>query len=329
MRAIISGVGHYTPERKLTNKDLEETLDTDDEWITTRTGIKERRLLDQDKGTSYMAVKAAEAVLEQADVSASQIDMILVATTTPDMLFPSTASIVQNELKAQNCWGFDLVAGCSGFVFALATASQFIETGRHKKILVIGADKMSSIIDYDDRNSCILFGDGAGAILMEPSNDDELGVQDFMFHTDGSGGRYLYMEAGGSLYPATHETVEKKMHYLVQDGKTVFKYAVTEMTETSKKLMEKNGMTHEDINLLIPHQANQRIIDSVAEKLSLRKDQVVSNIEKYGNTTAGTIPIAMSEAYKEGRISKGDQIIISAFGTGFSWGSLLFKWAFD
>ena len=329
MRAIITGVGHYTPEQRLTNSDLEKTLDTDDEWITTRTGIKERRILDKDKGTSYMAVKAAEAVLEQSGVSAEDIELIIVATTTPDMFFPSTASIVQNSLKAGNCWGYDLVSGCSGFMFALATASQFIETGKHKKILVIGSDKMSSIIDYSDRNTCILFGDGAGAILLEPSNEDGLGIEDFMFHTDGSGGEYLLMPAGGSLFPATHETVEKKMHYLVQDGKTIFKYAVKEMAGSSKKLIEKNNLTHEDVSLLIPHQANQRIIDSVVNKLNLKKDQVVVNIEKYGNTTAGTIPIAMSEAYREGRMKKGDQILISAFGTGFSWGSLLFKWAID
>jgi len=329
MRAIISGVGHYTPEQRLTNKDLEKTLETNDEWITSRTGIKERRILDKDKGASYMAVRAAKAVLEQANISAEEIDLIIVATTTPDMFFPSTASIVQNELKANNCWGFDLGAGCSGFIFALATASQFIETGRHKKILVIGSDKMSSILNYDDRNSCILFGDGAGAVLLEPSDEDGLGIKDFMFHIDGSGGKYLFMEAGGSLHPATHKTVEKKMHYLSQDGKTIFKYAVTEMTNVSKKLMEKNNITHENIKLLIPHQANKRIIDSVAKKLNLNEDQVVINIEKYGNTTAGTIPIAMSEAYQENRINKGDQLLISAFGTGFSWGSLLFKWAID
>lgn len=329
MRAIITGVGHYTPEQKLTNSDLEKTLDTDDEWITTRTGIKERRILDKDKGTSYMAVKAAEAVLEQADVSAKEIELIIVATTTPDMFFPSTASIVQNSLKADNCWGYDLVSGCSGFMFALGTASQFIETGKHKKILVIGSDKMSSILNYSDRNTCILFGDGAGAVLLEPSEEDGLGIEDFGFHTDGSGGKYLFMEAGGSLFPATHETVEKKMHYLVQDGKTIFKYAVKEMADTSRKMMEKNNLTHEDVSLLIPHQANKRIIDSVTNKLNLNKDQVVINIAKYGNTTAGTIPIAMSEAYKEGRMKKGDHILISAFGTGFSWGSLLFKWAID
>ncbi|MEA3279661.1 MAG: beta-ketoacyl-ACP synthase III [Thermodesulfobacteriota bacterium] len=334
MRAIITGVGHYVPDNILTNQDLEKMVDTNDEWIISRTGIKERRILDKDKGTSYIAVKAAESVLEQTNTAADELDLIIVATSTPDMLVPSTAAIVQNELNATNCWGFDINAACCGFIYALATASQFVETGKHNKIMVIGVDKMSAIINYEDRDTCLIFGDGGGAVLLEPSNTDEpdedkLGVEDYIFHLEGSGAKFLNMPAGGSLFPTSHETVEKKMHYVFQDGKRIFKYAVTEMSDVSIKIMEKNRLTGKDIKLLIPHQANLRIINAVAKKMGLTHDQVMINIEKYGNTTAGTIPIAMSEAYQKNMMSKGDWIIISSFGAGFTSGSVLLKWALD
>ncbi len=329
MRAIITGVGHFVPDRKLTNKDLEQMVDTSDEWITTRTGIKERRILEKDKGTSYMGIKAVQMVLEQRGISADELDLLLVSTATPDMMFPSTAALIQKELKATNCWGFDLSAGCAGFVCALATASQFIETEKYKKIMVISADKMSSIVNYEDRNTCVLFGDAAGAVLLEPSNSDDLGIEDFLLYLDGSGDKSLYMAGGGSLMPATLETVENKMHYLYQDGKTVFKFAVTNMADVSKKILEKNRLSGEDIKLFIPHQANLRIIDAAAKNMKINRDQVVINIENYGNTTTATIPLAMSEAYQEGMMQKGDWIVLSAFGAGYTWGSLLFKWAID
>ena len=329
MRAIITGVGHFVPTRKLTNKDLEQMVETSDEWIVSRTGIKERRILGKDKGTSYMAVRAAKKVLKQTNTSADELDLILVATSTPDMLVPSTASFVQSKLNATKCWGFDINAACSGFVYALATGSKFIETGKHKKVMVIGVDKMSSILDYEDRNTCLIFGDGGGAALLEPSDEDDLGVEDFIFHIDGSGIKYLNMPAGGSLMPASHETVDKKKHYIYQAGKKIFKYAVTEMSDISLKIMKKNNLKNKDIKLLIPHQANRRIIDAVSKKIGLRDDQVIINIEKYGNTTAGTIPLAMSEAYQKKMMSKGDWIIISTFGAGFTSGSLLLKWAID
>ena len=327
MRAIITGISHYVPKDKLTNKYFEQRLETSDEWIVSRTGIKERHILDKEKGVSFMAVKAAENLLEQRGITADELDLLIIATTTPDMMFPSTASIVQDEINAVNCWGYDMVAGCSGFLSALATASQFIETGRHKKVMVIGTDKMSSILDYQDRNTCILFGDAAGAVLLEPTDDNELGIKDYSIHLDGSGGKYLNMPAGGSLLPATVETVDKRLHFLRQDGKTVFKFAVMRMADISKKVLEKNGLSNEDLKFYIPHQANARIIDSVGKKIGLTEDQVVKNIEKYGNTTAATIPLAMSEVFHEGRLNKGDWVMLSAFGTGFMWGSLLLKWA--
>lgn len=327
MRAIITGVGHFVPDRKLTNKDLEQMVETSDEWITSRTGIKNRRVLEKGKGTSYMAAKAAKAVLEQRNISADLLDLIIVATSTPDMMLPATAAFVQKELNATNCWGFDLNGACTGFVYALATASQFIETGKHKKVMVIGADKMSAIINYEDRNTCIIFGDGAGAVLLEPSDEDDLGIEDFIFHLDGSGSKYLYVAAGGSLLPASHETVDKKMHYLYQDGKAVFKYAVIGMADVATRIMEKNRLTKKDISLLVAHQANFRIIDAVAKKLEFNRDKVIVNVDSYGNTTAATIPIAISEAYQKGMMGKGDWIILSAFGAGFAWGSLLLKWA--
>jgi len=329
MRAVITGVGHFVPEKKLTNKDLEQMVDTNDEWITTRTGIKERRILEKEKGTSYMAVKAAQMILDWKNISAKELDLIIVATVTPDMSVPGATAFVQKELNAVNAWGFDLNGGCTGFIYALATGAQFIETGRHKKVLIIGADKMSSIINYEDRNTCIIFGDAAGAVLLEPSENNDFGITDFLLHLDGSGFRHLWVEGGGSLYPASHETVDKKMHYIYQDGRTVFKNAVTGMTDVSLKILEKNGLTGKDIKFLIPHQANIRIIDAVAQKIGLEPEQVIVNIHKYGNTTAATIPVAMSEAYQEKKMSKGDWILMTAFGAGFTWGSLLLKWGMD
>lgn len=329
MRAAITGVGHYVPKRKLTNKDLEQMVQTNDEWIVSRTGIKERRILDKDKGTSYMAAKAAQMVLDQKNLSASELDLIIVATSTPDMVVPNTAALVQKKLGATNCWGFDLNSACAGFICALATGSQFIETGKHKKVMVIGADKMSAITDYEDRNTCILFGDAAGAVLLEPSKEDKTGIEDFMIHLDGSGDKFLNMTAGGSLRPASHETVEKKMHYVYQDGKTVFKYAVTSMANVTKNILQKNQIPENSLKLFIPHQANLRIIEAIAKKLKLNQDQVAVNIDKYGNTTAATIPLAMSESYHNGKMKQHDWIIIAAFGGGFTWGSILLRWAMD
>jgi len=329
MRAIISAVSHFAPEKKLTNTDLVKLVDTSEEWIVTRTGIKERVILDKDKGTSYMAAKAAKSLLEQRKIDPDELDLIIVATVTPDMFFPSTASIVQHEINATNCWGYDLLVGCSGFIFALITAKQFIEAGQYKKVMIIGADKMSSITNYKDRNTCILFGDAAGAVLLEPSDDNSVGIMDHIFKTDGSGKEFLHMPAGGSLCPATTESVAKGLHYLHQDGKIVFKKAVLGMCDTTRKVMEKNSLSAKDIKFYIPHQANIRIIESVAKKLGLKKEQVVINIEKYGNTTAATIPMALSEVYQAGLLNKGDNIIFSAFGTGFSWGSIFLTWAME
>jgi len=326
---MISAVGHYVPDKKLTNKDLEQMVDTSDEWIRTRTGIRERRILEKDKGTSHMAVEAARMALKQKNLSPADIDLIIVATTTPDMTVPPTAAFVQKELKAVNCWGYDLNGACSGFLFALATGAQFIESGRHQKVLVIGADKMSAIIDYQDRNTCVLFGDAGGAVLLEPNGDQDLGITDYALHLDGSGSEYLRIAAGGSLVPTSHETVANRMHYLYQDGKTVFKFAVNGMTAVVEEILNRNGLNGGDIGLFIPHQANFRIIDAVAKKIGLRTDQVMLNIERYGNTTAATIPLAMSEAYLQQRMQKGDWIVIAAFGAGFTWGSLLLKWALD
>ncbi len=327
MQAMITGTGHYVPENRLTNKDLEKLVDTNDEWITTRTGIKGRRILDKNKGTSYMAARAARMILKQKNMSADEIDLIIVATVTPDMTVPNTAALVQKELKAKNCWGFDLNGACSGFIYALATGIQFIESGRCRKVMVIGADKMSAIIDYEDRNTCVLFGDAAGAVLLEPSHDDSSGITDYELHIDGSGSSYLHIAAGGSLRPASHETVENRMHYLYQDGKTVFKHAVIGMADVTKNLLTKNRLGSDQIKLLIPHQANYRIIDAVAQKLHLKPEQVYLNIERYGNTTAATIPLAMSEANQKNQLKKGDWILLSAFGAGFTWGSILLRWA--
>lgn len=329
MRAIISGVGHFLPDQKLTNKDLQDMVTTSDEWITSRTGIKERRILENDKGTSYMATKAAEEVLKQTNTPAEEIELIIVATVTPDMPVPATAAFIQRNLNAINSWGFDLNGGCAGFICALSTGSQFIETGRHRKVLVIGADKMSSVINYKDRTTCILFGDAAGAVLLESSNEHNFGIEDFVLHLDGSGAKYLYIAAGGSLHPASPKTVKENLHYVQQDGKTVFKHAVTGIANVSIEIMEKNNLKAKDINTFIPHQGNLRIINVAAKKMGLDLNSIIINIGNYGNTTAATIPLAMSEAYLQDKIHKGDWVLLSAFGSGFTWGSLLLKWAIE
>jgi 3-oxoacyl-[acyl-carrier-protein] synthase-3 len=325
MRAIITGIGHYAPDKILSNSDLEKIVDTNDEWITTRTGIKERRILDKEKGTSYMATRAAEVVLKEAQTSPDELDLILLATVTPDMPVPSAVSFIQRNLGATNSWGYDINGGCTGFLCALATGSQFIESGRHKKILVIGADKMSAITNYEDRATCVLFGDAAGAVLLEPSEENGSGIEDFILHLDGSGAESLKIEAGGSLYPASRETVDQKLHYLWQDGKTVFKHAVTGMADVSAKIMERNKLTEKDIKFFIPHQANYRIIDAAAKKMGLDANRVIININKYGNTTAATIPMAMSETYRDKKLKKGDWVVLAAFGAGYTWG----RWTID
>ncbi|MDJ0984951.1 MAG: beta-ketoacyl-ACP synthase III [Desulfobacterales bacterium] len=329
MRAIISGVGHYVPDKILSNRDLEEMVDTNDEWITSRTGIKERRILDKEIGTSYMATKAAQVVLEETHTAPEDLDLILFATVTPDMPVPSAASFVQRDLGASNSWGYDINGGCTGFMCALTTGASFIESGRHKKVLVIGADKMSAITNYEDRSTCVLFGDGAGAVLLEAYDNDDLGIEDFILHLDGSGAESLSIEAGGSIYPASHETVDKKMHYIYQDGRTVFKHAVVGMADVSAKIVERNNLSDNDIRFLIPHQANYRIIDATAKKIGLDPERVVINISKYGNTTAATIPLALSETYRANKLQKGDWIVLAAFGAGFTWGSVLLRWAID
>jgi len=326
-KAIITGVGHYVPPKVLTNKDLEKMVETNDEWIVSRTGIRERRILEGELGSSYLGLKATEMLYENRSDSMADIDLIIFATVTPDTLFPSSSCRLQEQIGADKAWGIDLNGACSGFLYGLTTGAQFIESGMHKKVLVVGADKMSSILDYEDRATCILFGDGAGAVLLEPSDDETLGVQDSILRSDGSGKDYLYMMGGGSMHPATHETVDKKMHYIYQDGRTVYKFAVSRMADVSAEILEKNNMTGEDVDFFIPHQANKRIIDAAAKRMGLREDQVVINIDKYGNTTAGTIPIAMSEIYRDNKLKKGDNLVLAAFGAGFTWGSILLRWA--
>ncbi|GAB4337722.1 MAG: ketoacyl-ACP synthase III [Calditrichia bacterium] len=326
-KAIITGIGHYVPEKVLTNADLEKLVDTNDEWITSRTGIKERRILEDGKGSSHMGAFAAQRALEVAGVKAEEVDLIITATVTPDMMFPSTACLIQDKIGAKNAWGVDLNGACSGFLYALSTGAQFIETGKYERVLVVGADKMSAITDYQDRNTCVLFGDAAGAVLLEPTEEDNLGILDFILKSDGSGGKYLYQKAGGSLHPATQETVENRWHYIYQDGRTVFKFAVSGMADVTEEIVKKNNLTPDDIKLFVPHQANLRIIDATARRINLEPEKVVINIQKYGNTTAATIPMGLSEAYQEGRLQKGDGVILAAFGAGFTWGSMFLRWA--
>ena len=326
--AVITGVGHYVPEDKLTNADLEKMVDTTDEWIRTRTGIVERRILKKG-ATSDLAAGAIKDLLKKKNMSAEEIDLIVVATITPDMFFPSTACLIQEKIGAKKAWGFDLSAACSGFVFSLVTASQFVETGAYKKVIVVGADKMSSITDYSDRSNCILFGDAGAAVLLEPSEDGEFGILDHIVHCDGSGEPYLNIRGGGSLNPATHETVDRKMHYLYQDGKAVFKVAVVGMADVSYEIMKRNNLTGKDVDWLVPHQANKRIIDATANRMELDSSKVMLNIDRYGNTTAATIPLCLSEYFSNGQLKKGQTLVLSAFGAGYTWGSVLVKWAFD
>jgi 3-oxoacyl-[acyl-carrier-protein] synthase-3 len=326
VRAKISALGTWTPPRLLTNADLEKMVSTSDEWITSRVGIRERHIVEEGQATSHMGVEAARRCLAERGIDGPDVETIIVATVTPDMLFPATACLVQDRLGAKGAWGFDLSAACSGFVYALQVGCKLVESGAQKKVLVIGADTMSSIIDYTDRATCVLFGDGAGAVLVEPAAEGELGMIDFHHEIDGSGGCSLMMPGGGSLHPASHETVDKKMHYVHQDGQSVYKFAVRKMVEASETLLTRHGLTAADLGLFIPHQANRRIITSSAERLGLRDDQVVINIDRYGNTTAATIPLAMDTARQEGRLKKNDLILIASVGAGFTVGAALLRW---
>ncbi|MBS1668525.1 MAG: ketoacyl-ACP synthase III [Bacteroidetes bacterium] len=324
--AAITAVGGYVPEEKLTNADLMKLVDTNEEWIRTRTGIEERRVLtEKGKATSDLCVPAVLELCKKRGISPEEIDCLIVGTVTPDMFFPSTANLICDRVGAKNAWGFDLSAACSGFLFSLTTGVMFIESGRYKKVVVVGADKMSSIVDYSDRTTCVIFGDGAGAVLLEP-NEEGLGIQDSILKTDGSGCNYLHMKAGGSLRPASFETVAAKQHYIYQEGQAVFKFAVKGMADVSAELMEKNNLTGEDIAWLVPHQANKRIIDATANRMGLSHDKVMININRYGNTTSGTIPLCLWDW--ESKLKKGDNLVLAAFGGGFTWGATLVKWAY-
>ncbi len=327
-RAKISALGTYVPPRLLTNADLEKMVDTSNDWIMSRVGIRERHIVARGVATSDLAVEASKRALAQRGLAPTDIDAIIVGTVTPDMLFPSTACLVQHKLGAKGAWGFDLSAACSAFLYALQTGAQFISTGAHKRVLVIGSDVMSSIIDYTDRATCVIFGDGAGAAIVEASEDDSVGLIDFIHEVDGSGGCSLYMPGGGSLNPSSHETIDKKMHYVHQDGQQVFKFAVRKQTEVCEKLLARNGLKGSDIDAFIPHQANLRIINATAERLGLRPESVVVNIERYGNTTAGTIPLAMNTAVEEGKLKKGSLVLLASVGAGFTVGATLLRWAF-
>jgi 3-oxoacyl-[acyl-carrier-protein] synthase-3 len=325
--AAITAVGAYVPDFVLSNKVLETMVDTNDEWITTRTGIKERRILkDADKGTSYLAIKAAQDLITKANIDPLEIDMIIMATATPDMMVASTGVYVATEIGATNAFSYDLQAACSSFLYGMSTAAAYIQSGRYKKVLLIGADKMSSIVDYTDRTTCIIFGDGAGAVLFEP-NYEGLGLQDEYLRSDGVGRDFLKIPAGGSLIPASEETVKNRQHNIMQDGKTVFKYAVTNMADASELVLKRNNLTNEDVNWLVPHQANKRIIDATAGRMNLEDSKVLMNIERYGNTTSGTLPLVLADF--EHLLKKGDNVIFAAFGGGFTWGSIYLKWAYD
>ncbi len=325
MKAAITAVGGYVPEKVLSNKDLEKLVDTNDEWIRTRTGITERRILEDGKATSDMCVEAVKIILEKKNLDPSEIDLLLVATVTPDHIFPATANIVSHKIGAKNAFSYDISAACSGFLYALDTGSKFIESGKYKKVIVCGADKMSSIIDYQDRNTCVIFGDGAGAVLLEPT-EENVRIMDSILKSDGMGKEFLHQKAGGSLLPPSHETIDKRMHYVYQEGKTVFKFAVTNMAEVSRQIMDRNGLTGDSVDFLAAHQANLRIIDATARRMELDKEKVLINIDRYGNTTAGTIPLLLSDF--ENRFKKGDNIVLAAFGGGFTWGALYVKWAY-
>ena len=327
-RATITAVGHYVPPKVLTNAELEKMVDTNDEWIRSRTGISERRILEHG-ATSDLGVGAIQAMLAHRKIEATEIDIIIVATVTPDMFFPSTACVIQDKIGATKAWGFDLSGACSGFLYALVAGAQFIENGTASKVLIVGADKMSSITDYTDRNNCILFGDAGGAVLLEPSEDPEYGIIDQRMYCDGSGGAFLYMKGGGSLNPPSHETVDKKMHYIYQDGKAVFKVAVKGMADVSAEIMHRNNLKGDDVAWLVPHQANLRIIDATADRMGLDRSKVMINIDRYGNTTAATIPLCLSEWWLAGKLRKGQNIVLASFGAGYTWGAALVKWSIE
>ncbi|HEX5425648.1 MAG TPA: beta-ketoacyl-ACP synthase III [Candidatus Acidoferrales bacterium] len=326
--AKITGVATYVPPRVVTNSDLEKIVDTSDEWIRTRTGISERHYVDPGVGASHLATEAARKLLAEKGVNAAEIDMIVVASVTPDMMFPATACLVQNNLGATKAWGFDLSAACSGFVYALTVGSQFVGAGTHKKVLVIGSDVMTSILDFKDRATCVLFGDGAGAVLLEPAASDREGIIDFANDVDGSGGCNLYMPAGGSLHPASQETVEKRMHYVHQEGQQVFKYAVRRMSELACQILERNGFSTKDLALVVPHQANLRIIRAMQERLGVDDSKILVNIDRFGNTTAATIPLGLADAIEQKRVRKGDLVLLIAVGAGYTTGALLLRWAY-
>jgi 3-oxoacyl-[acyl-carrier-protein] synthase III len=328
LAAKITGVAGYVPPRLLTNADLERMVDTTDEWIQQRVGIRERHIVDSGMATSHLATAAARQLLEKTGTKPEEIDLIIVATVTPDMFFPATACLVQNRIGATRAWGFDLSGACSGFVYALTIGAQFVGAGTHKKALVIGSDVMSSILDYRDRNTCVLFGDGAGAVLLEPSESDAEGILDFDHDIDGSGGEYLFMPGGGSLHPASHQTLDRKMHYVHQDGKQVFKYAVRRMAEISCELLERNGYSHKDVALVVPHQANLRIIRAMQERLGLDDSKVMVNIDRFANTTGGTIPLGLCDAVRQGRLKRGDLVVLVAVGAGYTTGGVLMRWAY-
>lgn len=331
-RAKITALGTYVPPRLLTNADLEKMVETSDQWILERTGIRQRHIVDKGTATSDLALEAARQALARRGIAATDLEAILVATVTPDMFFPATACLVQDKLGAVGAWGFDVSAACSGFLYALQTGVQFVQTGAHQKVLVIGADVMSSIIDYTDRATCVIFGDGAGAVLLEPAlekdGENDNGFLDFIHEVDGSGGCALYMPGGGSRNPSTHETVDKNMHVVHQDGAAVFKYAVRKMSEVCENLLKRNGFSGKDVNCFIPHQANGRIITATADRVGLAPDTVIINIDEYGNTTAGTIPLAMQTAIDQGKLKKGDLVLLASVGAGFTTGATLLRWAY-
>jgi 3-oxoacyl-[acyl-carrier-protein] synthase-3 len=326
--AKITGVSGYVPPRVMTNADMAKVVDTDDAWIRERTGIRERHIADKGVGASDLATAAARQLLCARKITATEIDLIVVASVTPDMMFPATACLVQNNLGATGAWGFDLSAACSGFLYALTVGAQFVGAGTHKKALAIGSDVMTSILDYKDRTTCVLFGDGAGAVLLEPVENGEDGVLDFVHDVDGSGGKYLFMPAGGSLHPASYETVDQRMHYVHQEGAQVFKYAVRRMADLACEMLERNGFTSEDLALVVPHQANLRIIRAMQERLGVDDAKVMVNIDRYGNTTAGTIPLGLRDAVEQGRIKKGDLVLLVAVGAGYTSGAVLLRWAY-
>lgn len=328
MKAVITAIAHHVPEGVYDNNWFAQKVDTTDEWIRTRTGITERHFAFEG-GLTDIIVPAAEAVLKQRGITAEDIDCIIIATVTPDRIFPSSAAILQRKIGAKNAWGFDLAAACSGFLYALVTASKLIESGASKKLLLVGGDKMSTLLNFEDRTTCVLFGDGCGAVILEPSESDEYGVMDHILRMDGNGEQHLYQKAGGSLHPPTIETVTNKEHHIHQEGQAVFKSAVKGMADVSYEIMERNKLTADDVAWLVPHQANLRIIDATAERMGLSKDKVMINIDRYGNTTAGTIPICLSELYQTNKVHKGDYLVLSSFGAGYTWGSVLLRWSLE